>query len=246
MQFRDVDNPASSCILVAEDDYIVRMIVKKMLEQAGYVADFVSDGQEAIKALESKKYDLVVMDCLMPEMDGFTASRLIRESDSGLIDSQIPIIALTGLTENDDRQRCLDAGMNMLVNKPVDMGTLIAAIEKCLGRPEIEEVISQQTEVGQNQAWDDGFLNTILDRFLSEVPGVIADLSQAIELEDAVGLQNIGHRLRGATDILKMSTISERSRALEQAGKTGDIQLASKLALKLIKDLDKLSAALEE
>ena len=246
MQSRDVDKPACGYILVAEDDYIVRLVVKRMLEQAGYVADFVVDGKEAINALESKKYDLVVMDCLMPAMDGFTASRLIRESASGLIDSKIPIIALTGLTENDDRQRCLDAGMDMLVNKPVDMETLIAAIERCLGRPEIEEIFSQQNEAGQNQAWDDGFLNIVLDRFLSEMPGVIVDLSQAIELKDVIGLQNIGHRLRGATDILKMSTLSERSRALELAGKTGDIRLASKLALKLIKDLERLSAALEE
>jgi len=245
-QSRDIHEPANGCILVAEDDPIVQLVIEKMLGQAGYQADFVADGKAAISALESQHYDLVLMDCLMPRMDGFTATRLIRKAGSGRINAGIPIIALTGLAAEDDRARCLDAGMDLYVSKPVDSQALIAAIEQCLGRVEDEESASQQNETPNRKIWEDGFLSTIIDSFLAEVPQVISGLQRAVKRGDAGELQRIGHRLRGVADILEAATLSACSNALEQAGKAGDIRLAGRLTSELIKELRKLTAALTE
>jgi CheY-like chemotaxis protein len=245
IQARDVDKSANGHILVAEDDHIVQLVVKKMLEQAGYKADIVNDGKEALSALASNHYDLVLMDCFMPRMDGFEATRLIRSAASSAgINPGIPVIALTGLTEKEDQALCLDAGMNHYVSKPVDSYTLIAAIEQCLGKAEDKESAASQKDIKAEQIWDDGFLNTMIDKFLAEVPQVVNDLQGAIRQGDTQSLQNIAHRLRGAADILEVSTLSARSKDLEQAGKAGDSILASQLASELIKDLQKLAAAL--
>ena len=242
----DIHSPDNGHILVAEDDCIIQMVVKEMLERAGYKADFVANGEEVISALKSKHYDLVVMDCLMPRMDGFAATRFIRNAGSGEINPEIPVIAMTGLTEKDDQTRCLDAGMNIYISKPVDSNTLISAIEQCLGRTESDASASRLYEMHEKQTFEDGFLSTLIDNFLAEVPQVIAGLKQAVKQGDVVSLQNIGHRLRGASDILGFSKLSTRSRTLEQAGKTGDTLLANRLVPELIKELQKLSSALDE
>jgi two-component system sensor histidine kinase/response regulator len=238
--------PVNGRILVAEDDPIGQFVVKRILDQAGYVSDLVGDGEQVMGALASNNYDLVLMDCLMPQMDGFTATRLIRGTTSKAINPEIPIIALTGLTTNDDRSKCLDAGMNSMISKPVNSEKLIAAIEQCIGRSETKGHTSLENEVPENQAWDDGFLNTIIDKFLAEVPQVIDDLNAAIAGQDPIKLKDIGHRLRGASDILEATTLSALSRALEQVGKAGNIKVASKLASELIKELDKFAAVLAE
>ena len=244
-QSNDDHKPADGYILVAEDDPILQLVIKEVLEQAGYQLDIVADGKEVISALESNDYDLVIMDCFMPRMDGFATTRFIRNAGSRKINPRIPVIALTGLTAKDDQLRCLDAGMNSYVNKPVDSHTLIAAIEQCLGRSE-KISAPQKHEIRGKQIWEDGLLNTIIDRFLADVPQVVAGLQRAVEQGDAVKLQNIGHRLRGASDILEAPTLSARSQALEQAGRAGDLILASRLASQLIRELHKLSAALKE
>ena len=93
----------------------------------GYRADAVADGQEAIKALENIPYDLVLMDCQMPEMDGFEATRAIRK-----MKMEIPIIALTANAMKGDRELCLAAGMNDYLSKPVNSAELAAALERWL------------------------------------------------------------------------------------------------------------------
>ena len=243
-QSHDSHQPPKGHILVAEDDHIGQLAVKQVLRQSGYKANFVADGKSAISALQSNHYDLVVMDCLMPQMDGFEVARFIRDSRSHRINSEIPIIALTGLSGEEDQRRCRAAGMDLCVAKPVNSDTLIAAIEQCLGSPENNRPARDKLQSTQLQK--DAFLGTVIDSFLKEVPLVITDLQRAIKGSDLVRLQNIGHRLRGAADILQAATLSSRSQALEDAGKKEDLTLASKLALQLINELRKLSAALTE
>lgn len=235
---------AETIILVADDDPIAQMVTKNILENAGYKADSVMDGQEAIEALKSKEYDLVLMDCLMPNMDGFEATREIRNSDSELFSSKIPIIALTGLEAIDERARCLNAGMDYLLSKPVTPDKLINAVAQCLGRPRPLQSSAQQEEQETDSGLDDDFLSTIIEKFLAEVPGVIDELQQAVHDREVIKLRNIGHRLRGVSNILEVSTLATRARKLEQAGDAENMPLAGELAVKLIQDLRKLEAAL--
>lgn len=233
-------------ILVAEDDVVAQMVVKKIVEQAGYTMDLVGDGQEAVKALESGDYDLVLMDCLMPRMSGFEASQIIRNAKSSAINSKIPIIAMTGLTEEEDQQRCIDAGMFEVVSKPFGPEALIPVIRHCMSKNEGTDPASDQAEVEENQTWDDGFIDNVIDEYLSEVPRVIGDLQQAIDEADADKLRQVAHRFRGATDFLNVSGLSARSRVLEHAARAGETELAITHATDLIEALQKLLSMLTE
>jgi two-component system sensor histidine kinase/response regulator len=116
-------------ILVAEDDRVNQHVVSRMLGKAGHRVDIVVDGREAVTALGGTSYDLVLMDCLMPEMDGFEATRAIRAAEGGT-GRHIPIIALTASAMAEDRARCLAAGMDDYLTKPLTKGALTEALER--------------------------------------------------------------------------------------------------------------------
>ncbi len=116
-------------ILLAEDNAVNQMVALKILERFGYHAEAVSDGRQALLALREKPYDLVLMDCQMPEMDGMEAATAIRSSNSGVLNSKVPIIALTAHAMKGYRERCLEAGMNDYVGKPFRPKELSEKIE---------------------------------------------------------------------------------------------------------------------
>lgn len=116
-------------ILFAEDNAINQKVASNILLKFGYQADAVANGIEAIKALEMIPYDLVLMDVQMPVMDGLEASAQIRNPDSRVLRHDVPIIAMTAHAMKGDRERCLDAGMNDYVSKPIDPKQLAQAIE---------------------------------------------------------------------------------------------------------------------
>ncbi len=127
-------------ILVTEDNAVNQMVALAILRKCGYQAEAVADGYEALKALETNPYDLVLMDCQMPNMDGYETSRRIREAEasekSGNGDRgtgrHIPIIAMTASALKGDREKCLEAGMDDFVTKPVDPKLLAHALEAWL------------------------------------------------------------------------------------------------------------------
>jgi CheY-like chemotaxis protein len=119
-------------VLVAEDNPINQRVVMRMLEKRGFAVDVVGDGREAVDAAVRLAYDLVLMDCQMPEMDGFEATALIRRSEEST-GRHVPILALTANAMAGDRARCLEVGMDDYLSKPVRAGDLYAAVERHLG-----------------------------------------------------------------------------------------------------------------
>ena len=116
-------------VLITDDNVVNQKIAAKMLEKLGCRVDIAANGQEAINAVVNRSYDVLLMDCEMPEMDGFTATRQIRarETDSG---HRLPIVAMTANTSVEDRERCLDAGMDDHICKPVQFDELLTAMLK--------------------------------------------------------------------------------------------------------------------
>ena len=116
-------------ILIAEDNEVNKRVIKKMLKKLGFQADIANDGQDVLTALEKQRYDLILMDVQMPRMDGLEAASLIRKRWPHA--EQPYIVALTACALEGDRDRCLDAGMDGYISKPVKMGDLREALEKC-------------------------------------------------------------------------------------------------------------------
>ena len=120
-------------ILLAEDNTINQKIALRILEKKlGYHADVVTNGREAVESLEKFDYDLVLMDCQMPDMDGYDATRRIRDKNSSVRNHRIPVIAMTANAMKGDREKCLESGMDDYVTKPVDFKKLSDAIGKHL------------------------------------------------------------------------------------------------------------------
>ncbi|HYF14059.1 MAG TPA: ATP-binding protein [Phycisphaerales bacterium] len=128
-----------ACVLLAEDNEINQLIVKEMLARAGIGCEIATDGRAAVRAVTERAFDAVLMDCQMPEMDGFEAAEEIRRLEAaGLVKrrgGRIPIIALTANAVKGDRERCLAAGMDDYVPKPVVLGDLLAALEAAVDPP---------------------------------------------------------------------------------------------------------------
>ncbi len=122
-------------ILLAEDNQVNQLVAVKMLEKLGYAVDVVANGALAVEAAQRGEYALILMDCMMPELDGFAATRSIREQErEGTTPIRRPIIALTASAFTDDRQACLDAGMDDFLSKPIRKEALAAMLEKWIGR----------------------------------------------------------------------------------------------------------------
>jgi CheY-like chemotaxis protein len=120
-------------VLVVEDNAANLKVAVRMLERLGYRAEVASDGAEAVTMLEHMQYDAVLMDCQMPEMDGYEATRLIRKNERA--GRRVPIIAMTAAALSGDRERCLAAGMDDYISKPVKLHVVAAVLERWLAAP---------------------------------------------------------------------------------------------------------------
>jgi len=125
-----------SRILLAEDNLINQKLVVRMLEKYGYDIQVVSNGQECLKALEAGQYDLVFMDIQMPVMNGYEATAAIRQKEKDKGQGRIPVIAMTAHVFKEERQRCLDMGMDDILTKPIQTRDLLRAIHEWTGTPE--------------------------------------------------------------------------------------------------------------
>ena len=119
-------------ILLVEDDAINQFAISRLLSKIGYRVDVADNGSEALKLLEKNDYALVLMDCMMPVLDGYEATAAIRDPASNVRNHAIPVIAITANAMREDRDKCLAAGMDDYLSKPVEVAALRAMLEKWL------------------------------------------------------------------------------------------------------------------
>ena len=117
---------------MVDDNNTNRMVASKILEKLGYLAEAVESGHEALRALGKSDYDLVFMDCQMPELDGLQATRMIREGMASNRNRNVAVVAMTAHAMKGDREICLEAGMNDYLTKPVRASEVAAALERWL------------------------------------------------------------------------------------------------------------------
>ena len=260
------------CILVAEDNVINQKVAVTTLEKLGCRADAVPNGREAVKALESLPYDLVLMDCHMPEMDGYEATREIRDFRSAVLDHGIPIIALTASALVSDRPKCLAAGMDDYLSKPVKPKALVNVLEKWLAgrdapRPDegvrdsaragvsqaggaiadagpVEEEVFNRAEMLDRMMGDENLLTEIIGSFLEEAPHRIAALKEALATQDAPLVQREAHKLKGEAAEVSAAALRDVVVQVEKAGAAEELGEAASLIAKIDEQFEVLRKTL--
>ena len=160
----DFKSPRSFKVLLAEDILVNATLATLRLEQQGHHITWVENGQLAVDAIKVEKYDVVLMDIQMPELDGISATQLIRDYEVGMgINDPLPIIALTASVMKEDKQLCLDAGMNAIVGKPIDFSELLSEMEAFVPLGKGQKVKSQAILLSGKAEIDFSPLNNTVD-----------------------------------------------------------------------------------
>ncbi len=234
-------NGAAVRILLAEDNSVNRMVAVGLLKKMGLSADAVADGAEAVTALETLPYDLVLMDVQMPEMDGLEATRRIRSPDSAVRNHQVPVIAMTAHALRGDRERCLEAGMNDYLAKPVSpqalaevLGRWLPAKAKMKGpAPKLQAVENKTQDYVFNRTGmmsrlmdDEELARMVMAGFLDDIPRQITVLKRCLDAGDAPGVERQAHSIRGAAANVGGEALSLAVFEVEKAGTAGDLAAA--------------------
>jgi len=227
-------------ILLAEDNSINEFLVCKLLENLGHKTTVAHNGLEAVELAQKQSFDLIFMDLQMPEMDGFQATALIRQRSRG--GRHIPIVAVTAHALRADRERCLASGMDGYVSKPVSLESLKIAIAEVLGQPGRE--LWNRPEMLGRLAGDEKLLASMLAIFRTEAPKLLAEMQQAIALEDLNRVAKLAHTLKGELGYFSAEEARRTAMELEELAGGGHQADAAAKANLLNEQLNTLLDAL--
>jgi two-component system sensor histidine kinase/response regulator len=226
-----VEPGAHARILVAEDNAVNQELVREILLRVGYACECVPNGKAAVSATEVIAYDLILMDCQMPVMDGYEATRVLRDAGCN-----IPIIALTADALKGTRDRCLEAGMNEYMIKPLDPNRLVKTIREHLAKPKPSSfgMADIRAEAGTTEdgvlGYDellarcmgrDSVASRIIDTFFTQAETDIEGLRKAIAEGNTQTVHELGHRLKGASANLAAHAVQKTAHELESLGAAG-------------------------
>jgi len=234
-------------ILVAEDNPVNQQVARKTLERAGHAVTLVADGEAALAALKQEAFDLVLMDVQMPGMDGFAATRALREHEQAA-GGHTPVVAMTAHAMKGDRERCLQAGMDGYVSKPLDRRKLFEAIE-ALAPAAPPAAPGRRAAVDRGRLWarvegDAALLRELIEIFLETTPRLMADLGEAVERRDAEALGDLAHAVKGAVGNFAADLAHRAALALEQIGRSGDLAEAAEMYETLKQEMEAVAAEL--
>ncbi len=248
-------------ILMVEDMVINQLVALGLLSNLGFTADVAADGREAIEALGNRDYDLVLMDCQLPEMDGYEATRLIRQPNSPVRNHSVPIVAMTANAMAGDREKCLAAGMNGYLSKPVQASMLEEAIEQwtAAGGPGREplplpaEIPSPATpavfdgeDLVERLMGNEELARHVVRRFLADLPEQFAALSQAVAAGDSGAVAQAAHAIKGAAANTGGAQLRALAWKVEQLGRAGDLAGAAATLPDLSASFDSAQPIMQE
>jgi signal transduction histidine kinase/DNA-binding response OmpR family regulator/HPt (histidine-containing phosphotransfer) domain-containing protein len=227
-----IDSAASQVhrahILLAEDNVVNQRVAVGLLTRRGHSVEVVNNGLEALAALATSPYDVVLMDIQMPEMGGIEATRAIREREAST-GRHTRIVAMTAHAMAGDRDRYLAAGMDEYLSKPVDRNALFAAVEpfplavrsRGEGRPPPPAPI--HLDEMRRRLGDDDLIAEITAIFLADCPVRLAEIKTAVDARDRDAIRTAAHALKGAAGAVSAAPVAECARALERMAEAGDI-----------------------
>lgn len=271
-------------ILLAEDNTTNQIVARTVLEKLGFRTKVVSNGREALDALADYPYDLVLMDCQMPELDGYEATRAIRLGEEP--GRRLPIIAMTANAVQGDREKCLAVGMDDYLSKPIDPDRLDGMLEFWLFRHDQEldaylgqsmattgsagvqgveleelELLEEFVELAPALAvlpsifdWpsylartknDEDMARALIKIFLGDMPVQIEKLVSAVARQDAIAVESVSHRIKGAAANMSALALVHLMEAVEHAGKSDYTEELVRLMPEVQKGFEKLKSAME-
>ncbi len=248
-------------ILLVEDDYITRKVSSMLLKRSGQEhVDFADDGLKAIQKLQQSHYDIVLMDMQMPEMDGVEACRLIRQTDSGVLDPNVPIIAMTANTLEDDRDKCLSAGMNGFISKPLDADELNQTIQQLISltdttfgisNPDSQDELSTIDHEKLSQVKQDmgDKFKPLVQLFLTHLPEKLLSIQSCIASDNPEKMKAAAHKLRGNCASFyaeKMANLCDRIEQSEAENYILVSNLLSLLESEALRVIDTLKSVIQD
>ena len=254
----------SESILLAEDNPINQQVVLGILEMMGFLdIEVTSNGKEAIRALQKRRFNLVLMDISMPVMDGFEATRTIRGETFEHNSKDIPIVALTAHAIKGDREKCLNAGMNDYLPKPINADDLARVLREVLDDPELtlqrgtwegreEEKTHDQLApfdydaLLQRLLGDEQLIITVLHMFISDSPKYIAQLKQHLVDDDLTKMGKKAHKLKGAAASVEAKIVEQTAFKLERQCKANEKTHLLHTLTQLEGDIDRATGQMEK
>jgi CheY-like chemotaxis protein/HPt (histidine-containing phosphotransfer) domain-containing protein len=245
-------------VLVAEDSPLNQQVALKQLEKLGCTAEAVNDGSQVFEALGRTHFDIILMDCQMPEMSGYEATWQIRNREKQSAGEagrpRLYIIAMTANTAADNREKCRAAGMDDFINKPVQLPELEAALHRAMAdraaQQALEEVIDPVIIAGLRQLRTPGkpdVLGELVDLFFKEAPDRLDAIEKAIARNDVSSMAltlNGAAALKGIAGNLGARNLAALCEEIEQSAKTGLLSDALPLLEKARQEFDRVREAL--
>ena len=238
-------------ILIAEDNIVNQKVAVRQLQKLGYRADAVANGREAVEALEKVPYDVVLMDCQMPEMDGYEATAEIRRREGQT--KHTMIVAMTANALQGDREKCMAAGMDDYISKPVKPEGLAQVLQRVLagstddkdGASVAEEVSPPVDMARLHEAMGDELFE-IVDIYLAQMSENLEKLTAAIEAGNARELDLIAHNCAGTSANCGMVAVVRPLRELERMGRQGSLAGAEALGRQVLSEFQRVKVFLRD
>ncbi|MCO8270168.1 PAS domain S-box protein [Actinoplanes sp. TRM 88003] len=215
-------------VLLVEDNEINRTVALGILATLGYSADVAVNGREAVAMVAERDYQLVFMDCLMPEMDGYAATAEIRRREGA--GRHVPVIALTASALAEDRARCLEAGMDEHIAKPLVPNEVAAALARwAVPEPSPSSAVQAGIEArldqlrGPDPAESAPIIEGLLRKMIERIPDHLEKVKQALALDDATALRNEAHQLKGIMANIGATAAADACGRLEDQARLGDL-----------------------
>jgi signal transduction histidine kinase/CheY-like chemotaxis protein len=244
-------------ILLAEDNPVNQRLAASLLERRGHHVTIAANGREAVTAVGTEAFDVILMDVQMPEMGGFEATAAIRGLEAGGRIAHVPIVAMTAHAMKGDRERCLAAGMDEYLTKPLDPRHLCALVEQMAGAPAIgatppaatpaaavEDIGTLSADVLARVGGDRELLAEISRLFVDDAPRHLEHIRQALDASDGEALRRAAHGLKGAAANFDAEGVVSAARALEEMGRTGDFTTHEAEWQSLTRETDRLISIL--
>jgi signal transduction histidine kinase/CheY-like chemotaxis protein/HPt (histidine-containing phosphotransfer) domain-containing protein len=227
-------------ILLAEDNLVNQEVAMAMLQRIGLQAKIANNGVEVIKYLAEDIFDLVLMDCHMPIMDGFEATQKIREREMTLALTKLPIIALTANAIIGDREHCLAKGMDDYLSKPFTLEQLHKILSQWLPKnisgndgPDPSSINIDSNVIAQLKSLKVGLLRRVIDLYIETSPKLLSDMEQAVIQQDTQSLYRIAHSLKNSSANLGIVDLTNLCRELEVKGRAGELVEATLLVTRI-------------